>query len=222
MSKICIIEDDEKIRNEISIFLNKNGYETNKIKEFGNVIDAIFDSKSDLLLLDINLPNYDGYYICREVRKKSDIPIIIVTSRNTEMDELMSINYGADHFVTKPYNTQILLAKIESILRRVDNKSNSSLIEYKNMSLDISKSMLSFKNNSIELTKNEVKILHYLLTNIGKIVSRDQIMTYLWDSNMFVDDNTLTVNINRLRRKLEDIGLVDIIETRRGQGYIIL
>ncbi len=222
MSKICIIEDDEKIRNEISIFLNKNGYETNKIKEFGNVIDDIFDSKSDLLLLDINLPNYDGYYICREIRKKSDIPIIIVTSRNTEMDELMSINYGADHFVTKPYNTQILLAKIESILRRVDNKSNSSLIEYKNMSLDISKSMLSFNNNSIELTKNEVKILHYLLTNIGKIVSRDQIMTYLWDSNMFVDDNTLTVNINRLRRKLEDIDLVDIIETRRGQGYIIL
>lgn len=222
MSKIYIVEDDDKIKNEISIFLNKNGYETEKIESFDNIIQDILDSTSDLLLLDINLPNYDGYYICKEIRKSSDIPIIIVTSRNTEIDELMSISIGADHFVTKPYNTQILLAKIESILKRVTKKENILNINYKGMNLNLSKSLIENGGNAIELSKNEVKILHFLLKNKGRIVSREEIMTYLWDSEMFVDDNTLTVNINRLRKKLEDIGKKNIIETKRGQGYIIL
>jgi len=222
MFKIYIIEDDDKIKNEIGIFLTKNGYEIEKIESFENIIENIIKSNSDLVLLDINLPAYDGYYICKEIRKQSDIPIIIVTSRNSEIDELMSINIGADDFITKPYNTQILLARIESILKRVNKISNNIVIKYKGIKLDVSKSVIECENGNIELSKNELKILHYLIQNKGTIVSREEIMTYLWDSEMFVDDNTLTVNINRLRKKIEDIGKKDIIETRRGQGYIIL
>lgn len=222
MYKIYIVEDDNKIKNEIGIFLSKNGYEIEKIETFENVIENIMNSNSDLVLLDINLPVYDGYYICKELRKKSDIPIIVVTSRNSEIDELMSMNIGADDFVTKPYNTQILLARIETILKRVNKTNNNVLVNYKGIKLDVSKSIIECENGNVELSKNELKILHYLLKNKGVIVSREEIMTYLWDSEMFVDDNTLTVNINRLRKKLEDVGKKDVIETRRGQGYIIL
>ena len=222
MPKIYIIEDDEKIKNEIGIFLSKNGYEVDKIESFSNVVDDVLKSNSDLVLLDINLPVYDGYFICKELRKNSDIPIIIVTSRNSEIDELMSMNIGADDFIKKPYNTQILLARIESILKRINKNTNNIVIKYKNLKLDVSKSVIETENESVELSKNELKILHYLLKNKGIIVSREEIMTYLWDSEMFVDDNTLTVNINRLRKKIEDVGESNMIETRRGQGYIIV
>lgn len=222
MPKIYIIEDDEKIKNEIGIFLSKNGYEVAKIESFSNVVDDVLKSNSDLVLLDINLPVYDGYFICKELRKNSDIPIIIVTSRNSEIDELMSMNIGADDFIKKPYNTQILLARIESILKRINKNTNNVVIKYKNLKLDVSKSVIETANENVELSKNELKILHYLLKNKGSIVSREEIMTYLWDSEMFVDDNTLTVNINRLRKKLEDVGESNMIETRRGQGYIIV
>lgn len=222
MYKIYIVEDDNKIKDEIGIFLSNNGYEVQKIEVFENVIDNILNSNSDLLLLDINLPGYDGYYLCRELRKKSDIPIIILTSRNSEIDELMSMNIGADDFITKPFNTQILLARIEAIFKRMNKINNSVIVSCNGLRLDVSKSIAMNEEESIELTKNELKILHYLFKNKGVIVSREKIMTYLWESEMFVDDNTLTVNINRLRKKLEDIGKKDIIETRRGQGYIIL
>lgn len=222
MSKIYVIEDDDKIKNEICIFLTKNGYVTEKSDSFDNIVEDVLNSNSDLILLDINLPTFDGYYICKELRKKSDIPIIIVTSRNSEIDELMSMNIGADDFVTKPYNTQILLARIESILKRVNKNSSNNIICYNNIKLDISKSVIESEKGNIELSKNELKILSYLLSNRGKIVSREEIMIYLWNTEMFVDDNTLTVNINRLRKKLEDIDNKDIIETKRGQGYIII
>lgn len=220
MYKIYIVEDDDKIKNEIGIFLSKNGYEIEKIEAFDNVVENIVNSNSNLVLLDINLPVYDGYYICKELRKVSDIPIIIVTSRNSEIDELMSMNIGADDFITKPYNTQILLARIEAIFKRV-NKNSNIVINYKGIKLNVSKSVIEYEKENIELSKNELKILYYLLLHKGAIVSREEIMVYLWDSEMFVDDNTLTVNINRLRKKLEDVGQKDIIETRRGQGYII-
>lgn len=222
MYKIYIVEDDDKIKNEIGIFLTNNGYEIQKIEVFENVVENILNSNSDLILLDINLPGYDGYYICKELRKKSDIPIIILTSRNSEIDELMSMNIGADDFITKPFNTQILLARIEAIFKRINKVNNATVMICNGLKLDISKSIVETEKESIELTKNELKILHYLFKNKGLIVSREKIMTYLWESEMFVDDNTLTVNINRLRKKLEDIGKKDIIETRRGQGYIIL
>lgn len=221
MQKILIVEDDEKLRKELEIFLKKNGYEVEVLNSFENPIQDILKANSSLVLLDINLPNTDGQYICKEIRKTSDLPILIITSRNNEMDELLSMNYGADDFIAKPFNTQILLARIASILKRVNKDINSNKINCENFILDISISRIEREERNQELTKNELKILHILAKNRNKIVAREEIINYLWDSQMFVDDNTLTVNITRLRNKLEEIGLPDIIETRRGQGYIL-
>lgn len=220
MNSILIVEDDEKLRTELGIFLGNNGYSIKYMDKFDNTISEILNSKCDLILLDINLPGCDGQYICKEIRKTSDIPIIIITSRDTELDELISINYGADDFVAKPFNLQILLARIASILKRV-NKTGNEKINCNEFILNTSKSTIEKENKEVELTKNEFKILYYLVSKRNKIVSRDEIMTYLWEGEMFVDDNTLTVNINRLRKKLQDIDLKDIIEIKRGQGYIL-
>lgn len=220
MNSILIVEDDEKLRMELGIFLGNNGYSIKQMENFDNPISEILNSKCDLVLLDINLPGSDGQYICKEVRKTSDVPIIIITSRDTELDELISINYGADDFVTKPFNSQILLARISSILKRI-NKSGNDKINCNEFILNTSKSTIEKEGREIELTKNEFKILYYLATKRNAIVSRDEIITYLWEGEMFVDDNTLTVNINRLRKKLQDINLKNIIETKRGQGYIL-
>ena len=221
MQKIIIVEDTEKIRNELKEFLSKYGYDVKVPKDFKNIINYIFEENPDLILLDINLPVFDGYYICREIRSKSDVPIIIVTSRDSEMDELMSMNLGADDFITKPYNTQILLARISSILRTV-NSSSSQLLMHNGLNLNLSSGSISYNNNISELTKNELKILNYLILNKEKIVSRDELMEYLWSSEAYVDDNTLSVNVTRLRKKLEEIGLKNVIETRRGLGYILI
>ena len=222
MQKILIVEDDEKLRNELQIFLNNNGYKIETLKSFENTINDIFQINPDLLLLDINLPNCDGQYICREIRKHSPMPIIIITSRDNELDELISINYGADHYITKPFNIQILLAKISSILKRVQNiDENIEKLDAKDFILNISKSTIEKDEKVIELTKNEYKILKLLVQNRDKILSRDEIMKYLWDDESFIDDNTLTVNITRLRNKLEEVGLKELLETKRGQGYIL-
>ena len=222
MQKILIVEDDEKLRNELQIFLNNNGYKIETLKSFENTINDIFQINPDLLLLDINLPNCDGQYICREIRKHSQMPIIIITSRDNELDELIYINYGADHYITKPFNIQILLAKISSILKRVQNiDENIEKLDAKDFILNISKSTIEKDEKVIELTKNEYKILKLLVQNRDKILSRDEIMKYLWDDESFIDDNTLTVNITRLRNKLEEVGLKELLETKRGQGYIL-
>ncbi len=222
MYKILIVEDDEKLRNELKIFLERNGYEVDLITKFNNVVNDILNIKSDIILLDINLPFTDGEFVCKEIRKVSNIPIIIVTSRDNELDELISLNYGADQYVTKPYNIQILLAKINALLRRSkETDTNQNRIDCNEFILDISKSLIQRNEEKIELTKNEIKILHYLIMKRGSIVSREEIMNYLWDSQSFIDDNTLTVNIKRLRNKLEELNLKDMIETKRGQGYIL-
>lgn len=221
MSKIMIIEDTEKIRIELKEFLSKYGYDVVCPSSFSNVLDDIENEAPDLLLLDINLPQYDGFYICREVRKISSLPIIVVTSRDSEMDEIMSMNLGADDFITKPYNLQVLLARISSVLRRVSSSNVSDTLVYDGITLNLSKGSMNFNNIEEELTKNELKILHCLIKNKGSIVSRNDLMENLWDSDIFVDDNTLTVNVNRLRKKLSNIGKPDAIETRRGQGYIM-
>lgn len=220
--KIFIIEDEEKIRNELSTFLNRYGYETNYSLNFGNIVEDVLKENPHIVLLDINLPQYDGYYICREIRKKSNVPIIVVTSRDSEVDELMSMNLGADDFVTKPYNTQILLARISSIIRRTYDNEEMEIFEYKNLKYNLSTSELEFNENKIDLTKNESRILYTLIKNKGKIVSRDDIIKALWQSDEFVDDNTLTVNINRLRRKIEEIGAKEYLQTKRGQGYSLI
>lgn len=222
MSKILIIEDDEKLRKELKIFLEKNGYEVVILENFENTIEDALNEKPDLILLDINLPYFDGEYICKEIRKMSDVPIIIVTSRDSEIDELISLNNGADQYVTKPYNIQILLAKIERLLKRsYSGNVSQDKIDCGKFILNLSKSIIEKDGKIVELTKNEFKILHYLVLNKEKIVSRNEIMDYLWESENFIDDNTLTVNIKRLRNKLEEIGLNDVIETKRGQGYIL-
>lgn len=222
MSKILIVEDDEKLRDESEIFLKNNGYEVSSLKNFDNTINAILEVNPDVLLLDINLPGADGEYICKEIRKQSNMGIIIVTSRDNELDELISLNYGADHYITKPYNIQILLAKIASLLRRTEASGDiKDKIDAKDFILNISNSTIERSGKVIELTKNEYKILKYLIENREKIVSREDIMECLWDSESFIDDNTLSVNITRLRNKLEELDLKEIIETRRGQGYIL-
>ena len=219
MKKILIVEDDEKLANELKIFLERQGYLVDYLRDFSEPIHYILNSHSDLVLLDINLPFHDGQYLCKEIRKISDLPIIIITSKNNEIDELISMNYGADDFVTNPFNTQILLARIQAVLKRSQVTTNQ--LYYRDFSLDLSRYTIKREEKELELTKNEFKILYCLLQHKGTIVSREDIMSYLWDSELFVDDNTLTVNINRLRRRLEDIGLKDIISTRRGYGYIL-
>ena len=222
MYKILIVEDDEVLRDELKIFLRNNGYEAEVQNKFDNTVQDILDRKTDLVLLDINLPEVNGEYICKEIRRVSNLPIIIITSRDNEIDELLSINYGADHYVTKPFNIQILLAKISSILRRTEMGNNVEKIDAKDFVLNISKSTIEKEKAEIELTKNEFKILKYLVKNRNKIVSREEIMNYLWDSENFIDDNTLTVNITRLRGKLEELGIKELLQTRRGQGYILI
>ncbi|WP_125152635.1 response regulator transcription factor [Clostridium rectalis] len=222
MKKILIIEDDEVIREELQNFLIKYGYEVKAPIYLNNIIKYVENQHADLILLDINLPLYDGYYICREIRKTSEVPIIIVTSRDSDIDELMSINLGADDFITKPYNTEILLARITNILKRTyGNLKTNNILNYKDFDLNLSNATVIYKDKSLELTKNEVKILSYLINNKGNIVKRDLLMEYLWKSDYFVDDSTLTVNINRLRKKLQEIGIKNPIETRRGLGYIM-
>lgn len=222
MRKIIIIEDDEVIREELQSFLQRYGYEVKAPLDMDNIINYIESENAELILLDINLPMYDGYYICREIRKTSEVPIIIVTSRDSEVDELMSMNLGADDFITKPYNTEILLARITNILKRTyGNIKTSSILSYRDFNLNLSNATIIYKDNSLELTKNEVKILSFLINNKGNIVKRDSLMECLWKADFFVDDSTLNVNINRLRKKLEEIGIENPIETRRGMGYIM-
>lgn len=218
---IIIVEDTQKLREELSIYLEKNGFKTIQIIDFTNVKEQIINAKEkDLILLDINLPNLDGEYLLKDLRKEIDTPIIIVTSKNTEIDELLCIEYGADDFITKPFSPRILLARITRLLER--NTKAQKEITYKDMTINITKSQIERNNKKIELSKNELKILIYLLKNKGTIVTRDDIISYLWDNNEYVDDNTLTVNINRVRSKLEKLDLENVILTKRSQGYIIL
>ena len=222
MQKILIIEDDEKLRCELETFLNKNGFVATSLKKFDNAVEDILKIQADLLLLDINLPYTDGEFICKEIRKTSNVPIIMVTSRDSEMDELLSLNYGADQYVTKPYNIQILLAKIVGLLKRNQNAGNNpDKLDCGEFVLNTAGRIIEKEDNKVELTKNEYKILEYLVIHRQQVISRDEIMDYLWESEEFVDDNTLNVNIKRLRMKLEELGLTDQIETRRGQGYLL-
>ena len=222
MYNITIIEDSDTIREELKKLLSKYGYNINTPTNFENIIEEVHSSKPDLILLDRNLPYFDGYHICREIRKTSKVPIIIVTSRNSDMDELMSMNLGADDFVTKPYNTQILLVRIEALLRRTyGREEQSNKLAYKNFELDLSKGILVSGDKKLEITKNEIKILSYLIEHKGEIVSREDLMEHLWNSDYYVDDNTLSVNVTRIRKKLQELGIGNVIETRRGLGYIM-
>ncbi|GAB5057818.1 response regulator transcription factor [Companilactobacillus alimentarius] len=223
MAKIMIIEDDRSISKLISENLAKwqiNSYIT---EDFNNIIDQFNAYKPDLVLLDINLPVYDGYYWNQEIRKISKIPIIIISSRNSNMDQIMAMNMGADDFVEKPFSIDILVAKINALLRRTYDftKNSSDVIEHNGLKLNLSSGSVEIADNKIDLSKNEYKLLQRLLKDQGKIVTREQLLNFMWDDERFVDDNTLTVNINRLRGKIEKYGLKSYIVTKVSQGYII-
>jgi DNA-binding response OmpR family regulator len=221
-NRILIIEDDATIRAELKTMLEKYGYSVAAPDDFTDIANTALTAAPNLILLDLGLPYHDGHRICREIRKSSLVPIIVVTSRNTETDELMSLHLGADDFVAKPYNTQILLTRIENVMRRAYcGNQAETVITVEGVSLNPESSTLSFDGQTEELTKNETRILTLLMKNRGKIISRDRIMTELWQSDEFVDDNTLTVNVNRLRKKLAEIGMAELIQTKRGQGYMI-
>ena len=218
--KILIIEDEIELREELKVLLDENGYEGIILESFEHIKQDILSVNADLILLDIKIPYTNGQQLLKEIRKESDVPIIMVTSKNTEMDEVLSMSYGADDYITKPYNPVLLLLRIEAILKRV-NKSNNNL-SYNNVKVNLLKSTLEYEDIELLLSKNEMSIFYFMLMNKGKIVSRDAIMNYLWGNDRFIDDNTLTVNINRLRKKLETIDLKGVIQTRREQGYILI
>jgi len=222
MKKILIVEDDMDICSELKSLFEKNGYQADYIKDFKNALDDILAQNADLILLDINLPYVDGQNLLKSIRKNSDVPIVMVTSKNTEMDELLCMSFGADDFVSKPYNPAILLLHIEAMMKRINKTDSKSIIEYENMKVDTARCIVQVDEKMAELSKNEMKILVNLLQNRGTIVSRDKLIDYLWEMDEFVDDNTLTVNINRLRKKIEQVGIKDMIKTKRGLGYIIL
>ena len=223
MYKIIIVEDDVQIREELKILLENSEYIVEVIKEFNDVEEKILRSNSNLVLLDINLPGKDGYQICSKIRATSKIPIIFVTSRNNSMDELNGIMIGGDDYIEKPYNIPILLARIKNILNRTypENKEEIN-IKYKEIVLNILDSTVSYKNNKIELSKTEFKILYFLIKNSNKIVSRIDIVEYMWDNQLYIDDNTLSVNITRIKEKLSQINVDNLIETKRGQGYKLI
>lgn len=219
--KISIIEDDPLIRNELKTLLQSHGYETSAPEDFSDVIGQIRAEQPHLILLDIKLPGTSGFSLCAQIRTFSEVPIIFVTSCSTDMDELSSIMLGGDAFITKPYNTAILLAKIASLLKRAYPVQQSEQMTCGGAVLHLESSRLDYGGQSVELTKNELKILYYLFKNTGKICSRGDMVEFLWDNQLYVDDNALSVNINRIREKLAGIGLKDFIKTKHRQGYTI-
>ena len=222
MTKILVVEDDHQIQQELVLLLQRNGFEAQALTSFESVPQQIIAAHPDLVLLDLNLPGIDGQQICREVRQLSNVPIIVVTSRNTDLDELMVLSLGADDFIAKPYNTQILLMHITSVLRRANSDvTTGTKLSHTGVTLDSSSCKVSANQKSVELTKNELRILSLLMQNAGTVVSRQRIQEELWQSDEFVDDNTLTVNISHLRNTLASIGVEDFVMTRRGLGYVI-
>ena len=220
MIKIMIIEDDKIICKELKELLENNNYKAIILENFEKDVAEIIKEKPDLILLDINIPYINGQLLLQNLRKVSDIPVIMVTSKNSETDEALSISYGADDYITKPYNPNILLLRIGAVLKRLNHSSN--IIFYKDLKINIQKGIIKKDDKEIILTKNEMIILSSLLKHQNKIVTRDELMTELWDNEEFISDNALTVNISRLRNKLKDIGYENIIDTRKGQGYILL
>ncbi len=224
MIDIFIIEDDSALSREISLTLNKWGYNVESVKDFENITNEVLESNTKLILMDVNLPCYDGFYWCNQIRKFLKVPIIFISSRDNDMDIIMSVNMGGDDYITKPFSPQVLVAKVQAILRRTysyNSDLKSEIIKFKDVTLNLVEGKVYYKDKSDELTKNELKIMKILMENQEKIVDRETIIEELWDSEEFISENTLTVNVNRLRKKIENIGLKDFIFTKKGQGYMV-
>ena len=221
MKKIFIVEDDFTIQAQLKTLLSGNGYEVFAVTDFSQTIQQIKAFVPHLVILDIKLPGNNGFEICSEIRTFSEIPIVFVTSSNTDMDELNSIMLGGDAFITKPYNTAILLAKIAALLKRAYPSPQTEFFTWNGVTLYLESSVIEYKEQKAELTKNELKILYYLFKNAGKICSRNDIVDFLWDNQLYVDDNALSVNVTRIRNKLDKIGLTNFIKTKHRQGYTL-
>ena len=222
MKKILIIEDDATLREELRLLLENGGYAPCIATDFENAADEAARIRPDLVLLDTLVADGNAQSILRDIRSGSDVPVIMLTSRSTDADEIISRSSGADDYVTKPYNPALLLLRIETVLRRTGGRGSEEELTYRGMRLNLLRSSVTYKGAETVLSRNEMNILHCLLKKRGTIVSRDELMDYLWDRSDFVDDNTLTVNINRLRKRLEGLGFPDVIETRRKQGYMLI
>ena len=224
MYKILIIEDDAALCSNMIKNLSRWNYDIYKIDDFENVQKEFLNTKPHLVLMDVNLPYFDGFFWCKQIREISKTPIIFLSSRDSNMDIIMAVNQGADDYITKPFSFELLVAKIQALLRRTYDYQNevSETIEYKGVILDLNSGTLFYKDEKIELTKNEHKILSLLMKNKEKVVSREKLMKILWDDDYFVNENTLTVNVNRIRNKLEEIGIRNFVTTKKGEGYIIL
>lgn len=220
MKKIFIVEDDKSICMELVEILENEGYAASYLTDFEHSKEEILAARADLILIDINIPGINGRNLLKEIRKESDIPVIMVTSRTSEMDEVLSMSYGADDYITKPYNPTILLLRIAAVLKRMEGSQNAA--SYRGAEVNFSKGTIRLGEKEQVLTKNEMIIFQRLLSSKDKIVSRDEIMTDLWDNEEYVNDNALTVNISRLRTKLAELGLPDAIETRKKQGYRLI
>lgn len=221
MTCIYIVEDDVALRTELARLLELQGFECAVSCEFAHVAADILARQPDCVVLDLKLPGADGHAICRELRAHSMVPIIMLTSSDSAFDEVMGMNLGADDYVTKPYNPSVLIARIHSLLRRANAGAPSLRLTHKGVTLDVAKAEVSHAGAAVPLTRNELKILHLLMANSGAIISRHELMCELWQTDEFVDDNTLTVNVNRLRKCLASIGVTDFLVTRRGQGYTV-
>lgn len=221
MYKILIIEDDVTIAKTVAEHLKKWGYEVNYIRDFQHVLEETAEFSPQLILLDIMLPFYNGFHWCSKIREFSKVPIVFLSSASDNMNIVMAMNMGGDDFIDKPFDLNVLTAKIQAILRRSYSfQGNVNVIEHHGLILNLSDATALYKNKKIELTKNEYRILQCLMEQAGKIVSREDIITRLWEDDSFIDDNTLTVNMTRLRKKLEKVGLNDFILTKKGIGYM--
>ena len=220
MYKIFLVEDDETIAKMVKNHLEKWDYAVRIAQKFDRIMAEFADYEPQLVLMDIGLPFYNGYHWCTQIRKVSNVPVVFLSSAADNMNIVMAVTMGADDFIAKPFDMQVLTVKIQAILRRsYDFAGNSSVLEHKGAMLNISEAELSYEGESLELTKNELKILQTLFENKASIVTRDTLMTKLWESDTYVDENTLSVNVNRLRKKLASIGLSDFIITKKGIGY---
>lgn len=220
METIYLIEDDKKLESLVKDYLTKYSYEVFTVSDFTEVINEFEKLQPDLVLLDINLPYLDGFYLCRLMRKKTNIPIIMISARSSDVEQVMGIEFGADDYIVKPFNLSLLLAKVKASLRRYNGDySGQSLISINGLTLDENTFKMSYKSQNIELSKNEFKLLKCLLTNHNTYVKREALLELLWDVTTFVDENTLTVNVSRVKQRLKDIGLVDVIKTKRTVGY---
>lgn len=219
---ILIVEDESAIRQELKLLLENALYQVTALDDFTDVPEQVLSCGPDLVLLDLNLPGESGFDICTRIRASSEVPIIFVTSRTDSMDELTGLMKGGDDYITKPFQAPILLAHIAAVLKRAAREGTEvTKLTHKGAELDIARGSLSFCGQVVELTKNELKIMHYLFLNKEKIVSRANLIEYLWDNQVFIDDNTLSVNMTRIRAKLEQAGMRDFIRTKRGMGYSI-